>query len=190
MYFRSLHRMVGKSRRLLEKSYWFFAKSRRDFSINRHRMEMNKYAFPRMWPDTMKTRKYLDIHGGLLRESAPPSGASSASSATYFGVSFEGQTAAYLLTFIEIYVALQPMKLTFIEIYVALQPLILTFAKIYTASLSSLLYHHFHRFLAPLNNANAFKWSYVLQAANAIVTLILGGVRQRAVNALFLLPYC
>jgi len=46
MYFRSQQRMVGESRRLLEKSQWVFAKSRRDFSIDRRRIEMNKYAFP------------------------------------------------------------------------------------------------------------------------------------------------
>ena len=58
-------------------------------------MEMNKYAFPGVWPDMIKLRKYLDINGGLLRGSAPTSGASSASSATYFGVSLEEQPAIF-----------------------------------------------------------------------------------------------
>jgi hypothetical protein len=89
MYFRSQQWMVGKSQRLLGKSQWFFAKSRRYFSIDRRRMEMNKYAFPEMWLDTMKTSKNLDTYSGPSRKSAPPPGASSASSATYFGVSLE-----------------------------------------------------------------------------------------------------
>jgi hypothetical protein len=45
-------------------------------------MEMNKYTFPRIRPDTMKTRNYFDIDDGMSRDSIPPSGASSASSAT------------------------------------------------------------------------------------------------------------
>jgi len=102
-------------------------KSQRDFSVNRRPKKMNKYAFSGMLPDTMKTRKYLDMDGGLSRESAPPSGASSASSATYFGVSIEEQTATLLSTFVKIYPALQPTKLTFVEIYVALQSAFLTF---------------------------------------------------------------
>jgi hypothetical protein len=81
----------------------------------------------------MKTRKYLDMDGGLSRESAPPSGASSASSATYFGVSIEEQTATFLLTFVEIYLALQLQKLTIIEIYAAPQFTFLTSFKILVA---------------------------------------------------------
>jgi len=50
---------------------------------------MNKYSFSGMWPDAMEIRKYLDIDGRLSWGLAPPSGASSASSATYLGVSFE-----------------------------------------------------------------------------------------------------
>jgi hypothetical protein len=80
-----------------------------------------------------KTRKDLDIDGGMLQDLTPPSGASSASSATYFGNSLEEQTTAYLLTFIEIYLALQLQKLTFVEIYLTLQPTILTSFKIYVA---------------------------------------------------------
>jgi hypothetical protein len=52
-------------------------------------MEMNKYAFSEVLSDTMKTSKNLDIDGGISREVEPPSGASSASSATYLGVSLE-----------------------------------------------------------------------------------------------------
>ena len=77
-----------------------------------------------------RTRKDLDIDGGMLQDLAPPSGASSASSATYFGVSIEEQTATLLLTFVEIYLALQPAKLTFVEIYVALQFVLLTSVEI------------------------------------------------------------
>jgi len=74
----------------------------------------------------MKTRKYLDINDRMIWELGPPSSASSASSATYLGVSFEEQIVARLLTFIEIYVALQSVKLTSVEIYVALHPAVLT----------------------------------------------------------------
>jgi len=39
----------------------------------------------------------------------------------------------YLLTFVEIYPALQPAKLTFVEIYVALQFVLLTSVEIFVA---------------------------------------------------------
>jgi len=40
---------------------------------------------------------------------------------------------AHLLTFVEIYLALQPIKLTFVEIYVALHSHLITSFKIYVA---------------------------------------------------------
>ena len=89
MCFRGQNRIIGKSQRLLEKYQRDFSKSQRDFSVNRLPTEMNKYSFSGMWPDAMEIRKYLDIDGRLSWGLAPPSGASSASSATYLGVSFE-----------------------------------------------------------------------------------------------------
>jgi len=65
-----------------------------------------------------------------VTRAAAPSGASSAISATCLGVSFEEETATFLLTFIEIYLALQHIKLTFVEIYVALQSALLTFVEV------------------------------------------------------------
>jgi hypothetical protein len=85
-----------------------------------------------MWPDTMKTRKYLDINGGLsqvrhLRRVQ-------AVQVVQHILAFRLRSKQHQpLTFIEIYVALQPVKLTFIEIYVALQLDFLTPIEIYVA---------------------------------------------------------